>query len=67
MKIGVCGGIEKAPIIKALGFDYIEENMFKIASLSEQDFSERARQYEKLGLPVYAFNCFFVPWVVFIT
>ena len=25
MKIGVCGGIDRAPIIKSLGYDYIEE------------------------------------------
>ena len=59
MKLGVCAGLEQAPVIKALGFDYVEENMFRIASLSELDFTETVRGYERLGIPVYAFNCFF--------
>jgi hypothetical protein len=40
MKIGVCGSIERAPIIKSLGFDYVEENLSKIAGLSEEDLKE---------------------------
>lgn len=59
MKIGVCGGIERAPIIKALGYHYVEENMSKIAALTEQDFADRVKQYEGLDFPVYSFNGFF--------
>jgi sugar phosphate isomerase/epimerase len=59
MKIGVCGSIERAPIIKSLGFDYVEENLSKIAGLSEEDFEKIAEKYKALGLPVYSFNCFF--------
>ena len=59
MKIGVCGGIERAPMIKSLGFDYIEENLSKIAALSEEDFEKRVDEYKALGLPVYSFNGFF--------
>jgi len=59
MKIGVCGGIDKAPIIKKLGFDYIEENMSKILALSEYEFADRVREYKALELPVYSFNVFF--------
>lgn len=59
MKIGVCGGIERAPIIKSLGFDYIEENMDKTVKLSDGEVEERIRTYDKLELPVYSFNCFF--------
>ena len=64
MKIGVCGDIEKAKIIKdrgIVGVDYIEENMAKLLDLSDGEFSERQREYERLGLPVYSFNCFFAP------
>ena len=59
MKIGVCGGIERAPIIKKLGFDYIEENLSKTAGLTEDKFEELLEKYRELGLPVYSFNCFF--------
>lgn len=59
MKIGVCGNLTRAPIIKDLGYDYIEENLSKIVALTEKEFSEVVREYEKIGLPVYAFNAFF--------
>jgi sugar phosphate isomerase/epimerase len=59
MKIGVCGGTDKAPMIKRLGFDYIEENMSKILELSDAEFADKVREYEALGLPVYSFNVFF--------
>ena len=59
MKIGVCGGIDKAVIAKKLGLDYIEENMAKLMKLSDGEFSETIKFYEKLDLPVYSFNCFF--------
>ena len=55
MKIGVCGGIERAPMIKSLGFDYIEENLSKIAVLSEEDFEKRVDEYKALRLTVYSF------------
>ena len=64
MKIGVCGSIERAPIIKSLGFDYVEENLSKIAGLSEEDFEKIVKEYKSLGLPVYSFNCFF-KWSIF--
>ena len=61
MKIGVCGGIDRAEAIKRQGYDYIEENLAKITALSDSEFSERVRAYEKLDLPVYSFNSFFGP------
>ena len=61
MKIGVCGNLTRASIIKSLGYDYIEENLSKIVALTDKEFLEKAREYEKLGLPVYAFNAFFAP------
>ena len=59
MKIGICGGTDKAPTVKSLGFDYIEENMSRILALSEDEFADVVREYEALGLPVYSFNVFF--------
>jgi sugar phosphate isomerase/epimerase len=59
MKIGICGGVDKAPIVKALGLDYIEENMSKLLPLTDREFSDLQKTYEKLDLPVYSFNVFF--------
>lgn len=59
MKIGVCGGIDRAPIVKSLGYDYIEEKLSDIATLSDEAFAETVRAYERIDLPVYAFNFFF--------
>ena len=61
MKIGVCGGIEKAIIAKSIGYDYVEENLNKVAKMSDRDFAVLVRAYEKLDFPVYSFNCFFGP------
>ena len=59
MKIGICGGVDKAPIVKSLGLDYIEENMSKLLPLSDREFADLQKTYEKLDLPVYSFNVFF--------
>ena len=59
MKVGLCCGMERAALIKSCGYDYIEENLAKIAALTESEFLERVRFYRELDLEVYAFNCFF--------
>ncbi len=59
MKIGVCGGIEKAIIAKSIGYDYAEENLNKVAKMSDREFAVLVKAYEKLDFPVYSFNCFF--------
>ena len=61
MKIGVCGGITRSIIAKSLGYDYAEENLNKVAKMTDKDFSELVKAYEKLDFPVYSFNCFFGP------
>ena len=59
MKIGVCGGIARAVVAKSVGYDYAEENLNKVAKMTDRDFSELVCAYEKLDFPVYSFNCFF--------
>ena len=59
MKIGVSGDFFRAQFVKKLGYDFIEENLFKMAALDDAAFSEFVRGYEKLDLPVLSFNCFF--------
>ena len=58
MKIGICGSVNKAEIAKKMGFDYIEENLAKIAEISDTEFSETVNFYERLDMPVYSFNCY---------
>lgn len=59
MKFGVCGGVGNAALIREIGFDYIEENLCRIATMDDAAFADVAARYEKLGLPVYAYNGFF--------
>ena len=59
MKIGVCCGLDNAPIAKAVGLDYAEENMSRLLLLSDKEFSDLQKQYEKIDIPVYSFNVFF--------
>ena len=58
MKIGICGSVDKAEIAKKMGFDYIEENLAAIAEISEAEFIERVKFYERLDMPVYSYNCY---------
>lgn len=59
MKIGVSGDFFRAQFVKQLGYDFMEENLFKMAALDDAAFSEFVRGYEKLDLPVLSFNSFF--------
>lgn len=59
MKIGVCCGISMAEEVKALGYDYVEENLNRLADMSESEFEELKARYEAIGIPVYSTNCFF--------
>lgn len=59
MKLGVCGGAAQAEMIRAYGFDYVEETLNRIASMEDAAFAALAARYEAVGLPVYAYNGFF--------
>ena len=59
MKLGVCCGIDKAKLVKDAGYDYVEEHFTKINKLSDDDFNALVDEYKKIGIPVYATNCFF--------
>ncbi len=59
MKIGVCCTVEIAETVKSLGYDYIEENLGRLVSMSDQEFEELSEKYKAIGIPVYSTNCFF--------
>ena len=59
MKIGVCCTADIAETVKSLGYDYIEENLSRIASMSDKDFEILSEKYRAVGIPVYSTNCFF--------
>lgn len=59
MKIGVSGDFFRAQFVKQLGYDFMEENLSKMAALDDAAFAEFVRGYEKLDLPVLSFNNFF--------
>lgn len=59
MKLGVCGSVNDAAIIKKCGFDYVEENLSRLASMTEGEFDLYAAEYKKIGVPVLSTNGFF--------
>jgi len=60
MKIGACGSIFKAPAIKEAGFDFLETAFWKFGeSMTDEEYSNQAKEFEKIGLPVQSYNCFF--------
>jgi len=59
MKIGVCADKPRWKAIADAGFDYLEANFSKIASLSDEDFDEYLRAKEESGICVEAYNGFF--------
>lgn len=59
MKLGVCGSVKEAAIIKKCGFDYVEENLARLAAMTGGEFSACAAEYKKIGVPVLSTNGFF--------
>ncbi len=59
MKLGVCASPYELPLIRELGFDYIEMNFSAITTASEEDFRAMATAVEREGLPAEACNGFF--------
>ena len=58
MKIGICGGVERAAVVARHGYDYVEENLSSIVGLSEEGFAKKLAKARAAQIPVYALNCF---------
>ena len=58
MKIGICGGVERAAVVARHGYDYVEENLSSIVGLSEEGFAKKLAKARAAQIPIYALNCF---------
>lgn len=59
MKIGVCASVEKAALIKRLGFDYIEPALNQLATMEEETFDRLTALLLETGIAAESFNNFF--------
>lgn len=59
MKIGACSQIDNVKYVKEFGYDFFEGPFWNIATLSDEEFSDYYKEYERVGLPAYSFNGFF--------
>jgi sugar phosphate isomerase/epimerase len=58
MKLGFCGGVDKAAEIKAWGYDYVELALAPLAALSDAAFAAARQTLCDSGLPCLACNVF---------
>lgn len=58
MKIGVCCNINRARVAAAVGYDYAEFNLSKVATMTDDEFDALVAEKNALGLPVPSFNGF---------
>ena len=56
MKIGVCCNINKTRIAAAVGYDYAEFNLSKIAKMTDDEFDALITEKNSIGLPIPTFN-----------
>ena len=56
MKIGVCCNINRARIAAAVGYDYAEFNLSKIAKMTDDEFDALIIEKNSIGLPIPTFN-----------
>ena len=59
MRFGVCTGIDNAPLLKEVGFDYIELSMNSLAELTEEQMRERESILKSLDLRAETYNGFY--------
>ncbi len=59
MRIGICTSVVNAPLAKAAGFEYIEENVqsLLVPELAEDEFAALRDEARESGLPVEAACC----------
>ncbi|MBQ2774428.1 MAG: sugar phosphate isomerase/epimerase [Clostridia bacterium] len=59
MKFGICTGLENAPLLKTMGYDYIEGSLSGIAKLSKEQIKENLRILNDLDFKMDVTNMFF--------
>ena len=58
MRLGVCTKIERAALLKDLGFDYIEPKLLDVAQMTDEELSEAAAILSSNGLAAETYNIF---------
>ena len=52
IRLGICTSIDNAPVMREIGYDYLELNMTQVAQMREEDFAAlRARTFTALRAP----------------
>ncbi len=60
MRFGVCAGdINRFPIIKEAGYDYIEFPLVQLVGMSDEEYVAFKAKVEEIGLPIESYNGFF--------
>ncbi len=59
MRIGVCCMPDKLPLLRELGYDYMDVHFGWLAGLSDEAFAAKSAEVEKYGLPGEATQGFF--------
>lgn len=59
MRFGVCTDYTNAPVLKELGYDYIEGSMRKLDEITEEQLREYVSMLHSLGMYAETFNGFY--------
>ena len=58
MKLGFCGSVDQAALVRDWGYDYIELALAPLAVLSDEDFTAALKILRQSDLPCLACNIF---------
>ena len=59
IRFGVCGSIDKMPIVKEQGYDYLEMSFSALTAMSEEEYREVLGMTAQYDMKVEAYNGFF--------
>ncbi len=59
MKLGVCCFPDKLPLLREIGYDYMDVHFAWLCGLSDEAFAQKTAEVEKYGLPGEALQGFF--------
>ena len=60
MKLGICASPKHAPLVKSLGYDYLEARFGWLANMTEEEFRKESALYERSPLTTEVFHFFFM-------
>ena len=59
MRFGVCADVDRVPLLKALGYDYIEANFSNVVKMTDEEYAEWAEKVLESDFKVETCNGFF--------